>query len=256
MISRLLTTWINFIYLRLATIPFWPSPEAVEQNLLSSFKTHYSSTIIIVDCSELRCEVPSSLPLQLQLYSTYKSHTTLKGLVGITPSGAVSFISKLFTGSISDREIFQESGILDMLKTLPPRKSLIADKGFDVEDLLAPAGIRVNIPPMKGKEQLSDADVIRTQRIARVRVHVERAIANFCVLDQVIPLSLLGSINQIWTICCMLTNFKPPLFDVIFFSFFCAVLVRCYNTVHHLLTYAHEVQQKDYTIYTQYCDTM
>ena len=96
-ISRLLSTWISFLYLRLTSIPIWPTPEAVKRHLPPAFKSSYLNTFIIVDCSELRCEVPSSLPLQSQLYSSYKLHTTLKGLVGITPSGAVSLIGgKIF----------------------------------------------------------------------------------------------------------------------------------------------------------------
>ena len=42
-----------------------------------------------------------SLLLQSQLYSSYKRNTSLKGLVGITPYGAVSFVSSLYTGAIS-----------------------------------------------------------------------------------------------------------------------------------------------------------
>lgn len=85
-VSRLLVTWVNFLYLRLSTIPIWPSPDTVGQNLSSSFKSAYPSTYIIIDCSELCFEAPSSLPLQSEMYSLYKSHTTLKGLVGIRRS--------------------------------------------------------------------------------------------------------------------------------------------------------------------------
>ena len=42
----------------------------------------------IIDATELYCEVPASLSLQSQCYSSYKSHTTMKGLVGIAPNGA------------------------------------------------------------------------------------------------------------------------------------------------------------------------
>ena len=85
-----------------------------------------------------------------------------KGLLGITKSGSVSFFSEVLTGNINDREIFQGSGLLDMLKILPVGKSVMADKGFDVEDLLAPTGVRVNIRPLKGAQQLSGTDVLRT----------------------------------------------------------------------------------------------
>ena len=162
MISRLLSASLNFMYLCLCTIAIWPSPEAVERFLLSAFQEHYRSMFIIIDCSEIRCEVPSSLPLQSQLYSSYDCNTTLKGLLGITPSRPVSFMSELFTGkSISDQEILQQSGLLHMLKTLPPEESLMAGKGFDAEDFLALHGTRGNILPLIGAQQLPGPDGLR-----------------------------------------------------------------------------------------------
>ena len=44
-----------------------------------------------------------------------------------------------------------------------------------------------------------EGDVVRTQRIARVRIHVKRAIGqikNFAIFDGVLPLTLIGSANQ------------------------------------------------------------
>ena len=62
-----------------------------------------------------------------------KSATTLKGLVCITPSGVVSFISKLYTGFISNREIVKRCGILGLLED---GDGVMADKGFTIADLL------------------------------------------------------------------------------------------------------------------------
>ena len=78
------------------------------------FKKEYGSTRVIIDCTEVRCTMPSSLHLNGELFSSYKHHTTLKGLIGITPGGAISFISQLYTGSISDREIVIPSGLLEL----------------------------------------------------------------------------------------------------------------------------------------------
>ena len=52
----------------------------------------------------------------------------------------------------------------------------MADKGFTIQDLL-PLGTSLNIPPFLGSSnQMAAQDVIRTQEIASLRIHVERAI--------------------------------------------------------------------------------
>ena len=82
-----------------------------------SFKRTYPSTRCIIDCTELFCQRPSSLTIQSSLYSSYndKHHVTYKGLVlvGIAPSGSITFVSQLYEGSISDKEIVARSGILN-----------------------------------------------------------------------------------------------------------------------------------------------
>jgi hypothetical protein len=60
------------------------------------------------DCTEIFVQTPSSLENQSQTYSNYKSHSTFKALVGISTTGAVVFISKLWGGSASDVEITRQ----------------------------------------------------------------------------------------------------------------------------------------------------
>ena len=54
---------------------------------------------------ELCTEVRSCLALQSQLYSSYKSRTTLKDLIGISPNSPIYFVNELWSGPISDREL-------------------------------------------------------------------------------------------------------------------------------------------------------
>ena len=101
-VSKILITWINFMYLKFGHINIWPSREVVERTVPEAFKSKDKSTRIIIDCTEIRCQMPSSLQLNGKLFSNYKNHTTLKGLVDISPGGAITFVSQLHRGSISD----------------------------------------------------------------------------------------------------------------------------------------------------------
>ena len=58
----------------------------------------------------------------------------MKLLVGVTPTGVFSFIPPLWTGSISDKEIVKNSGLIYRLEE---GDAVMADKGFLVRDLLA-----------------------------------------------------------------------------------------------------------------------
>ena len=122
---------------------------------------------------------------------------TLKGLVGIAPSGGITFVSQLYTGSISDREIVLRSGILS--QSFDDGDSVMAEKGFQIQVDILPLGVDLNIPPFLGSDaQMSAEDVVRTQQIASLRIHVERAInkiKNFRIWNGVVPLSLFSVVN-------------------------------------------------------------
>lgn len=77
--------------------------------------------------------MPSSLLLQSEMFSQYKSHTTLKGMIDVSPHGAVTFVSSLYSGSISNRELFRQSGIFPLLDK---DMAVMVDKGFRIDDLV------------------------------------------------------------------------------------------------------------------------
>ena len=86
----------------------------------------------------------------------------------------------------------------------------MTDCGFTIDEELKELKMNLNIAAfVGGRSQLTKAEVKESQTIAFVRIHVERAISR--IIRNKIPLTFHGTINQIWTIWCLLCNFMPPL---------------------------------------------
>ena len=208
--SRYLTTWICFLYNHLKEINWMPAVDQVVGTLPAAFREKYPTTYAIIDGSEVFIETPSDLHLQSSTWSQYKHHNTVKFLVACTPNGAICFISPVYVGSISDKQLTQKSGFLDALKD-KPGISIMADRGFTIKDILQELGIDLNIPPfLEGRRQLPATEIEAGRRIASLRIHVERAIGRlktFRILQATIPISMARLTNQIVHVCAFLTTF-------------------------------------------------
>ena len=213
-VSRYFITWICFLYNHLKEIEWCPTADQVAGTLPHAFKQKYPTTYIIIDASEIFLETPTDLMLQSSTWSNYKQHNTAKYLVGVTPNGAISFISPTFVGSISDPELTRCSGLLSKLGG-KGKVSVMADRGFTIRDQLQSIGVELNIPPfLDGRGQLPAEEVQQGRLIASLRIHVERAIGrmkNFTILKGTFPINMARIANQIVCVCAWLTNFFPPL---------------------------------------------
>ena len=91
----------------------------------------------------------------------------------------------------------------------------MAVRGFTTQNELGPLNVELNIPSfLGGRAQLTEAEVKESKTIASVRIHVVRAITRIKKLKEAlnqIPLILHSSVNQIWTVSCILCNFLSPL---------------------------------------------
>jgi hypothetical protein len=108
----------------------WLPAEEVKAHIPPEFSS-FTDTQVVLDCTEIFCQTPSSLLLQSE--STYKSNTTFKAMIGIAPHGPITFVSALYAGYMSDREIFKQS---DITKLLTAHMAIMVDKGFLVDTLV------------------------------------------------------------------------------------------------------------------------
>ena len=218
--SRIFHKWLDVMHSNLKSLIIWPDAETLKANLPKCFRKHYKRVKCIIDCFEIFIERPVSLTARASTYSKYKSHNTVKVLIGIAPSGSITFISEAWGGRVSDKVITQKSGFL---LNIQPGDTVLADRGFNIHDDLGILGAKLEIPAFtRGKKQLSKEEVEKTRHLARVRIHVERIIGQlrkkYTILRGTLPISLVkrpsdttvATIDKILVVTAALTNLCDP----------------------------------------------
>jgi len=141
-------------------------------------------------------------------------------MIAVSPTGSIVFISKAWGGRVSDKQITQECGFLDLID---PGDVILADRGFNIADDLAIRGAKLEIPSFtRGKAQLSQQEVEKSRQLARVRIHVERVIGQlrkkYKILQGTLPITLvkrpidtIPTIDKILIVTSALTNLCDPI---------------------------------------------
>ncbi|XP_038075222.1 uncharacterized protein LOC119742998 isoform X1 [Patiria miniata] len=212
-VNSVVASWASLLYFAFSSLVIWPPRDQIQKNLPEFVKATYSKARVVLECSEVRVEILRSKASPLEsTEASCSSHTTLKGLVGLTPTGSHSFISRLYAEGVSDQDITTKSGILDLLEK--GDQVLMTHEGFPMEKLLRDKGCTLAvIPPFLRDRTRCDArsNIAPTYQIARLRIHIERVfrrLKEFHIFDGVVPSGLAGAVNQIWTACCILANFQ------------------------------------------------
>ncbi|PFX16084.1 THAP domain-containing protein 11 [Stylophora pistillata] len=185
-----------------------PSRQKNKTSLPGSFSL-FGDCRMVIDCTDIEVATPKLMSDQKLTYSTYRGMNSFKTIVGVAPNAVITYVSKLFPGSVSDKVTVQKSGIL---KHFVAGDIILADKGFLINDIV-PNGVYVNIPPFLNNGKFTESEVKLTKSIAKCRIHVERANArlkNYKILNFVPPYlrSLSGKIIQL---CGALVNLQNPL---------------------------------------------
>ena len=208
--------WIDLMYCRMKFLIVWAEWEQLIATMPMSFRKYFKTKVaVIIDCFEVFVDKPSNIAARSATWSQYKHHNTVKFLFGISPQGVITFISNGWGGRASDKYITEHWTILRLLL---PGDTLLADRGFIVEESAAFYCAEVKVPAFtKGKKQLAGIDVESTRRIAAVRIHAEWVIGllrnKYKILQNTLPLDFLKkndtehtTIDKIVTVCAALTN--------------------------------------------------
>ena len=102
-VSRYISKWLDILSSKLSFLIHWLECQELLKTMPSDFCKHFKKcVVIIIDCFEVFIERPTSLLARAQTFSNYKKHNTVKFLIGISPQGTISFISKAWGGRVSD----------------------------------------------------------------------------------------------------------------------------------------------------------
>jgi hypothetical protein len=207
---------IHVMFVRMKCLILWPDRKKLQLPVPMEFRKYFGVKVsIIIDCFEVFIERPSNLYARAATWSNYKHHNTAKYLIGITPQGAVSFLSQGWGGRVTDKYLTENSGLLTKLL---PGDIVLADRGFDIQESVGLSCAEVKIPAFtRGKKQLSPMEIESTRKISHTRIHVERVIGlvrnKYTILQSIIPVDYLHctsettpTIDKINTVCCALSN--------------------------------------------------
>ena len=163
-VSRILTTFITLLARELEPLIYWPTPEETLAFTHPHFSGDFNKVEGIGDCTEQTIQKSSNTKAQYQTYSSYKSRNTLKKLIFCTKGGSISYVSKTYSGSASDRFITEDCNVV---RKFTPGFIAMFDKGFTVQDLFLSRQVKAIIPPfVRSKRQFTPSEVYQNVNVS------------------------------------------------------------------------------------------
>ncbi|XP_044181730.1 uncharacterized protein LOC122962612 [Acropora millepora] len=219
-VSRIFNSWITVMDARLSCFINWPDRKDHWKTMPMCLQYTFDRKVtVIIDCFEVFIEKPTNLLARVQTFSSCKHHNTIKVLIGITPQGAICFVSEAWGGRTSDKFLTENCRFLN---NLCPGDTVMADHGFTITESVGLQQGKLIIPAFTmAKEQVDPLDVEPSRGIASVRIHVERVVGllrrKYTILEGPLPTHFLS---------CNPTG--PPESQVpIIFSYFKGLFCPC-----------------------------
>jgi len=116
-------------------------------------------------------------------------------------------VSPAYGGSTSNRQIVERS---DLTRICNPTDSIVADKGFDVQDIFEVLDVTITFLQEKNPRMSGQTD-LRDRTISSKRVHVERVNGlgkTYTILSHPLDQTEITLSSDIIFVCYMLVNFR------------------------------------------------
>lgn len=136
LVAKVFDTMLRFLYFHLKDMMPWLPKDICKMYTPIDFGQKCPNTRVILDATEVFIERPSNIKSQAASWSTYKHHNTLKTVIGINPRGVVTYVSDVYGGSTSDRQIIERSKLLQD-GMFEKDDVFMSDRGMMVQDLFA-----------------------------------------------------------------------------------------------------------------------
>ena len=111
--SNLFITWVLFLAKGLKLFLPLTTLEGMEGVRRPETYADIPCLRAFIDCTEFYIQKPSLPSSQRRTHSVYKARNTFKLLISISPVLHINFISRLYSGCISDKEITKKCAIID-----------------------------------------------------------------------------------------------------------------------------------------------
>jgi hypothetical protein len=191
---------------------YWPSKSEVLKNIPNCFNK-FPKVRVVLDATEIKTTRTKCIICHCKCYSHYKGCYTCKFLLGVTPAGMFSFVSKSYGGRVSDKTIFEQSNLI--LKFDPHSDEIMVDKGVAIRKICEKHGVGLVHPPfLKQRAQLSKPEAQNNVGVAAARVHVERAIERvkkFKIFKDTMAWSLTKYSGSMMNLVCAMVNMSRPI---------------------------------------------
>ena len=146
--ARYFRKMIKILRVVLKNFIFLESRESIDANIPRHF-IRYRMVKYILDCTEIPVCSVKCICCRTQMFLYYKSRLTLKLLLGVSPSGLITYVSPLYGSKASDKFIFNAGNLLD---TCSQNDAIMVDKGVHIKEECKRRGVKLIQPPFKPRK--------------------------------------------------------------------------------------------------------